>query len=93
MVDIKIRGVNPIYIAEIDKKVQIISERQGKKFSKNDYYKMLLKENFEADLNDFAKSRYEKTTEKIISSIDKQNELLEQHIKLENQLLKLLISE
>lgn len=91
--EVKIRGVNPIYVSEIDRKAKLISEKTGKKFSKNDYYKMLLKENFEADVQEFAKTRYEETIEKIIKKTEQQNELLEQHIALETQLLKLLISE
>ncbi|MBY6889354.1 hypothetical protein HYH68_16300 [Clostridium botulinum] len=71
--NVLIRDVDPQYINLIDNKCKEISERTGKKFSRNDYLKQLLRTDSEIDLIDYKKHEFDLTIDKLIVALKEQS--------------------
>lgn len=69
--DVIIRDIDPQYIQEIDKKAKLISSRTGMKFSRNDYFKLMIRQESEIDLIDYKKAEYDIAVDKMILSNEK----------------------
>ncbi|KRU40005.1 hypothetical protein [Clostridium sporogenes] len=71
--NVLIRDVDPQYINLIDNKCKEISERTGKKFSRNDYLKQLLRTDSEIDLIDYKKHEFDLIIDKLIVALKEQS--------------------
>lgn len=88
--DLKVRGIEPKYVAEIDRKRKMESEKTGKKISQNDYLKSLIRNDYERQLWEYKQDMFDKTLEKFVQIVDSQNVLLmQQTVKIE-QLTKVI---
>lgn len=91
--DVSIRGIDPQYVKEIDKKVKKIQERTGKKFSRNDYFLAIIRQDSEIDLIDYKKSEFDLVVEKLLLSNEQMVESISELTSVYERLFNFLISE
>jgi hypothetical protein len=92
--DVSIRGIDPQYVKEIDKKVNKIQERTGKKkFSRNDYFLAIIRQDSEIDLIDYKKSEFDLVVEKLLLSNEQMVESISELTSVYERLFNFLISE
>lgn len=85
--DVKIRGVEAIFLAQIDKKCNEISERRGEKFSRNDYLKMLIHEDARFELIELQRNEFNAAVDSVEYTMNKMNEKLQEYIDVTNMLV------
>ncbi|HDI3019195.1 TPA: hypothetical protein PL519_003438 [Clostridium botulinum] len=90
--NVLIRDVDPQYINLIDDKCKEISERTGKKFSRNDYLKQLLRTDSEIDLIDYKKHEFDLTIDKLIVALKEQSSGLNDLNKTYKNLFEYMIN-
>lgn len=90
--DVMIRDVDPQYIKQIDKKAKEIATRTQSKFSRNDYLKLLLRQDSEIDLINYKKEEFDLALDKIVVSNLQTVESIERLTSVYEQLFNYLIS-
>lgn len=90
--DIKVSSVPPMFVNEIDKKAKKISNRLGRKFSRNDYIKMLIQNDFDLELVKFKEDKFDNAVDNLTITLARQEEVLQKYIDSNAQLFNLLAS-
>lgn len=91
--DIILRGIEESYIEKIEKDLSQIRRRSGKKISRNEYLKMLIKDSLSLELREYQKTEFDLAIDKLYLSNEKLiNTITELNNTYEN-LLNFLISE
>lgn len=91
--DIKIRGISESYINNIDDQAKQISERTGKKFSRNDYLLLVLERDKQLDLLTYQKTEFDLAVDQMIISNEKLTENICELTSVYERLFNFLISE
>ncbi|WP_347401331.1 hypothetical protein [Candidatus Enterococcus courvalinii] len=89
----KIRGIDPQYIQEIDRKVMEIRQKTNRNFSRNDYLKMLLRQDSEIDLINYKKAEFDLALDKMLVSNEELTASIENLTDVYERLFNLLLSE
>lgn len=90
--DLIIRNVDPQYLKEIDRKAKEISERTQSKFSRNDYLKLLLRQDSEIDLINYKKEEFDLLLDKLLLSNLENTEAIKDLTDVYQNLFNFLIS-
>lgn len=90
--EVKIRNVDPQYIKEIDRKAKEIAERTQSKFSRNDYLKLLLRQDSEIDLINYKKEEFDLLLDKLLLSNLENNEAIKDLTEVYQNIFNFLIS-
>lgn len=90
--DVKIRDVDPQYIERIDQKAKEIADRTKSKFSRNDYLKLLLRQDSEIDLIDYKKEEFDLMLDKILLSNERLSMSIERLTDVYENIFNYLIS-
>lgn len=90
--EVKIRNVDPQYIKEIDRKAKEIAERTQSKFSRNDYLKLLLRQDSEIDLINYKKSEFDLLLDKLLLNNLENTEAIKDLTEVYQNLFNFLIS-
>ncbi|MFP7474266.1 hypothetical protein SFC55_25105 [Niallia taxi] len=88
--DVLIRNIDPMYIKEIDKKSEEITKKLGRKFSRNEYIKMLIQNDSELRLIKLKEDRYNQAVDNLVSTLSRQEQTLQNFINSNNRLFHLL---
>ena len=91
--DILIRGLNPIHISEIDRKAVALAEKLGRKFSRNDYLKMLVEQDYELQLAKLKDDKFDHALAAVVAALDCQASELKDYAKSNAELLSFLMEE
>ncbi|MBO0481490.1 hypothetical protein JZO71_04015 [Enterococcus sp. MSG2901] len=91
--EVKIRGIDPQYIQEIDRKVMEIRQKTNRNFSRNDYLKMLLRQDSEIDLINYKKAEFDLALDKMLVSNEELTASIENLTDVYERLFNLLLSE
>ena len=89
--DILVRNINPKIIARIDKRCQELTTKTGKKWSRNQYLKVLIENDFDHALLNYKKDQFDRLLEKFVDIQTYNTKTLEEYIATNNQLIGLLI--
>lgn len=90
--DIKIRGVSSKVISEIDRRCEELTKKTQTKWSRNDYLKLLLENDFDRPLMKYKQDQFDKFISKTGEILDKNTVTIQEYIDTTNQLIELLIS-
>lgn len=90
--DIKVSGVDVAYIKEIDRKAKEISDKLGRKFSRNEYIKMLIQKDSELRLMQLKEDKFDEATNNLKVTLEKQERKLQEFIDSNNRLLLAMAS-
>ena len=88
--DVLIRDIDPMYVKEIDRKTEELSDRLGRKFSRNEYFKMLIQNDCELRLTKLKEDRFDQAVDNLISTLSRQEITLQNFINSNNRLFHLL---
>ncbi|EMF0336497.1 TPA: hypothetical protein IWN98_001277 [Enterococcus faecium] len=91
--EVKIRGVDPQYIQEIDRKVKEIKRKTNRNFSRNDYFKMLIRQDSEIDLINYKKAEFDLALDKMLVSNEELTASIVNLTEVYERLFNLLLSE
>ncbi|HBL2257018.1 hypothetical protein [Enterococcus sp. DIV0996a] len=90
--DIIIRDINTKYINEIDKRCEELRKKTDSKWSRNDYLKLLIENDFERPLMDYKKDQFDRLLEKFTDVQLYNTKVLEAYTNEVNNLIELLIA-
>lgn len=95
--NVKIRDLNPKFISEIDRRCVELSNRTGNKWSRNDYLKLLVENDFDRPLMEYKQDKFDQLLNQLIdkfSFVQSHNtKVLEEYICQNNQIIELLIEQ
>ncbi|EGP5708343.1 hypothetical protein ACJQ40_001961 [Enterococcus faecium] len=91
--EIKIRDIEPKFTKEIERRCKELSERTEKKWSRNDYLKALIENDFERPLMEYKKEQVDQMLEKFSAVQSYNTKVLQEYIDQNNQLIELLIEQ
>ncbi|EMW5573768.1 TPA: hypothetical protein U2L08_003062 [Enterococcus faecium] len=89
--NILIRNIDPKIITQIDKRCQELTNKTGKKWSRNQYLKVLIENDFDRKLMAYRKDQFDLLLEKFIDIQAINTQVLSDYIHTNNQLIKTLI--
>lgn len=90
--DILVRGIEPIFIKEIDKKASELTKKLGRNFSRNEYILMLIQNDCELRLTELKAQKFDLAVEHLIKSLERQEDKLQEFINSNNRVFYLLAS-
>ncbi|APC50352.1 hypothetical protein BME96_18900 (plasmid) [Virgibacillus halodenitrificans] len=90
--DIKVSNVDPLFIREIDKKTKDISTRIGRKFSRNEYIKMLIQNDAELRLTEIKEQKFDEVVKNLMVAVERQEKTLQEFINSNSRLFHLMAS-
>jgi len=80
--DVLIRGVKRVHIAEIDRKAAVLSDKLGRKFSRNEYLLMLIEQDHDLRLLQLKEDKFDRAVENLTATLDRQDSTLRELIKI-----------
>ncbi|MHD0401326.1 hypothetical protein ACY2DE_12985 [Enterococcus faecium] len=90
--DIIIRDINTKYINEIDKRCEELRKKTDSKWSRNDYLKLLIENDFERPLMDYKKDQFDRLLEKFTDVQLYNTKVLEAYTNEVKNLIEILIT-
>lgn len=90
--DIKVTNVDILFIKEIDQKAADLSKKLGRKFSRNEYIKMLIQNDCELRLTKLKEDKFDQAVDSLAHTLDRQTDKLQEFINSNNRLFHLLAS-
>lgn len=90
--DILIRDIDPVYIREIERKAEKLSGALRRNFSRNEYIKMLIQNDFELRLTQLKEDKFDVSIDNLIHSLQSQENTLQEYINSNNRLFHLMAS-
>ena len=95
--NVKIRDLDPKFISEIDRRCVELSNRTGNKWSRNDYLKLLVENDFDRPLMEYKQDKFDQLLNQLIdkfSFVQSHNtKVLEEYICQNNQIIEPLIEQ
>ena len=89
--DILVRKIDSKVIAKIDKRCQELTNKTGKKWSRNKYLKVLIESDFDRQLTTYKKDQFDLLLEKFIAIQTKNTQVLNDYVHTNNHLIETLI--
>jgi hypothetical protein len=89
--DLLIRNIEEKYINKIDKRCEELTVKTGKKWSRNQYLKVLIENDFDHAFLNYKKDQFDRLLEKFVDIQTYNTKTLEEYIATNNQLIGLLI--
>jgi len=89
--DVLIRNVTPKYVDEIDRKAGELSKDLGRKFSRNEYIKMLIQNDYEVRLWELKKGEFDGVVDNLNTTLDRQTRTLQEFIDSIARLFHLMV--
>lgn len=91
--DIIVRDINKKFINEIDKRCKELKEQTGKHWSRNDYLKLLIENDFDRPLMEYKRDQFDQLLEKFTNVQTHNTKILEEYTDVVNQLIQAFIAE
>ena len=89
--DLLIRNIEKKYINKIDKRCEELTVKTGKKWSRNQYLKILIENDFDHELMNYKKDQFDLLFEKFIAIQAENTNILNDYVHTNNQLIETLI--
>ncbi|EJX70128.1 hypothetical protein [Enterococcus faecium] len=91
--DLIIRNVNAKFITEIERRCVELSNRTGNKWSRNDYLKLLIENDFDRPLMEYKQEKFDQLLEKFSEIQSYNTMILEEYVSQNNRILEILIEQ
>lgn len=90
--DILIRNIEPMYIKKIDEMSENLSNKLGRKVSRNEYITMLIQNDCELRLTQLKEDKFDDAVKLLTSTLARQEKTLQEFIDSNTRLFNLLAS-
>lgn len=87
-----IRDIEPKYIEEIARRCKELQSKTGQKWSKNDYLKCLIENDFHSPLVNYKKDQFDQAIEHFGAIMEENTQALEKYTETTNKLISILIN-
>lgn len=91
--EVRIRNVDEKIAREIDRRCDELSNRTGNKWSRNDYLKLLIENDFDRPLMEYKKEKFDQLLEKFSEIQSYNTKILEEYVSQNNRILEILIEQ
>ncbi|ONN41859.1 hypothetical protein [Enterococcus mundtii] len=91
--DLIIRNVNAKFITEIERRCVELSNRTGNKWSRNDYLKLLIENDFDRPLMEYKQEKFDQLLEKFSEIQSYNTMILEEYVSQNNRIIDILIEQ
>lgn len=91
--EVRIRNVDEKIVREIDRRYDELSNRTGNKWSRNDYLKLLIENDFDRPLMEYKKEKFDQLLEKFSEIQSYNTKILEEYVSQNNRILEILIEQ
>lgn len=90
--DIKVTNIEPAYVKEIERKAEVLGDKLGRSFSRNEYIKMLIQNDCDLRLMQLKEDNFNRAVDNLNFTLTNQSEKLQEYIDSNNRLVHLIIS-
>ncbi|PEH49488.1 hypothetical protein [Enterococcus faecium] len=91
--EVRVRNVDEKIVREIDRRCVELSNRTGNTWSRNDYLKVLIENDFDRPLMEYKQEKFDQLLDKFSNVQSYNTKVLEEYIDQNNQILELLIEQ
>ncbi|EMF0285865.1 hypothetical protein ACJZQ5_002313 [Enterococcus hirae] len=91
--DLILRNINSKYVTEIDQRCKELSNRTGNKWSRNDYLKLLVENDFDRPLMEYKQEKFDQLLEKFSEIQSYNTKILEEYVSQNNRIIEILIEQ
>lgn len=85
--DILLRGIDPKYIKNIDKRCELISVKLKRKYTRAEYLRSLVQNDVEHSLLQFKQDKFDEAVGNVTVSLERQENKLQEYIDATNELI------
>lgn len=89
--NVLVRGIDPSYIKEIDRRCELISAKLNRKYSRQEYLKNLIQNEVERSLFDFKQDQFDIAIKNLGTTLDRQTNMLQEYIDTNNELIEVIV--
>lgn len=93
MMDLILRNIDSKYVTEIDQRCKELSNRTGNKWSRNDYLKLLVENDFDRTLMEYKQEKFDQLLEKFSEIQSYNTKILEEYVSQNNRIIEILIEQ
>ncbi|NWK72611.1 hypothetical protein COJ48_18375 [Bacillus cereus] len=88
--DVLVRGIDPSYIKEIDRRCELISTKLNRKYSRQEYLQNLIRNEVERSLFEFKQDQFDTAVKNLSVTLERQTNMLQEYIGSNNELIQVL---
>ncbi|PFB88595.1 hypothetical protein [Bacillus thuringiensis] len=88
--DILLRGIDPKYIKDIDKRCELISVKLKRKYTRAEYLRNLIQNDVEHSLLQFKQDKFDEAVSNVSVSLERQENKLQEYIDVTNEFIRLI---
>ncbi|WP_065763860.1 hypothetical protein [Enterococcus faecium] len=88
-----LRNIDSKYVTEIDQRCKELSNRTGNKWSRNDYLKLLVENDFDRPLMEYKQEKFDQLLEKFSEIQSYNTKILEEYVSQNNRIIEILIEQ
>ena len=93
MMDLILRNIDSKYVTELDQRCKELSNRTGNKWSRNDYLKLLVENDFDRPLMEYKQEKFDQLLEKFSEIQSYNTKILEEYVSQNNRIIEILIEQ
>ncbi|TPV39597.1 hypothetical protein [Bacillus dicomae] len=88
--DILLRGIDPKYIKDIDKRCELLSMKLKRKYTRAEYLRSLIQNDVEHSLLQFKQDKFDEAVSNVSVSLERQENKLQEYIDVTNEFIRLI---
>ncbi|PFU61970.1 hypothetical protein [Bacillus thuringiensis] len=88
--DILLRGIDPKYIKDIDKRCELLSVKLKRKYTRAEYLRSLIQNDVEHSLLQFKQDKFDEAVSNVSVSLERQENKLQEYIDVTNEFIRLM---
>lgn len=89
--ELRARNIDPKYVEEISRRCKELKNKTGQKWTKNDYLKCLIENDFHRPLIDYKKDHFDQAVDHFGNILEQNTQALEKYTETTNRLISILI--
>ena len=89
--EIRLQRVNPEIVRHLERRAEELTEKTGVKWTRNDYVKLLIGEDFNKPLEIYKKDRFDIACQNLSETLEQQSKVMNEFIAVQQKILTLLL--
>ncbi|HFU7090086.1 TPA: hypothetical protein ACGN8S_005240 [Bacillus cereus] len=88
--DVLVRGIDPAYIKEIDRRCELISVKLNRNYSRQEYLRNLIQNEVELSLFEFKQDQFDTAVKNLSITLERQTNMLQEYIDSNHELVEMI---
>lgn len=89
--DIRLQRVEPDIVHHLEQRADYLTEKTGVKWTRNDYVKLLIGEDYNEPLEIYKKKRFDEAIERLSDRMDSQEKTFHEFMRLQKKIMETLM--